>query len=283
MNAERNQAIIAEAIHAAALLNQIAIQPLALKGLAYLLLGVYPNQGARYLADIDLLIPARDLPRAVAHLRHHGYFENEADNFTEFRHHHPNLRRAGLPHIELHHRVGQGVCNRLLPAVKILADAKPITVEGATFLIPSPSHLVNHLILHSQLAHPYNNRIFPPLRALVDLVHIQTRFTTQIDWSAIERSYRAAGESATLALHLQHANHVLGTSFAVTNLPRLRWYRRLLLNRYPALRFLDPIYLLMSLFSRRLRLVPQILCRPAAGPKVLRTLTSPTFYRNLFA
>ena len=283
LNRERNQVILTEALFAAMLLNRIGIQPVGLKGIAYLLSGIYSNPAARFVADIDFLVPQSQLPAAIAQLDRHGYFESDSDRLFQFRHHHSAMRRAGLPHIELHHRVGIGVCDRVLPASAILLEAKPITIDGATILVPSPVQLATHLVLHSQLAHPYDNRIFPPLRAMVDLVHLQSRFTSQIDWSAIEKTYRAAGESATLALHLQHTNHLLGTNFAVSNLPRLRWYRRLVLNRYPLLRFLDPIYLLMSLFSRRLRLVPQILSHPAAWPKVLRTFTSPAFYRNLFA
>ncbi len=283
LNAERNHHILAEAAYAASLLNQIGIQPVALKGLAYLLDGVYPSPAARYLADIDLLLPAARLPEAVAHLARHGYFENDSDRFVQFRHHHPGIRRAGLPHIELHHRIGQGVCDRLLPAPAVLAAATPLTYQGAAFLIPSPSHQLNHLILHSQLAHPYHQRIFPPPRALLDLYNLQSHYANQIDWPALHATYRQNHQSATLLLHLAHAemDAPLPLPGHRDILLTLRHHRRQLLNRHPSLRFLDPTYLLMSLFSRRLRLLPEILRQPKYWPHILKALTRPAFYRNL--
>jgi hypothetical protein len=277
LNAERNQHILAEAAYVTSLLNQIGIQPVALKGLAYLLDGVYPAPAARYLADIDLLLPADQLPAAVAHLARHGYFENDADSFVQFRHHHPAIRRAGLPHIELHHRIGQGVCHRLLPAPTVLAAATPLIFQGANFLIPSPTHQLNHLILHSQLAHPYHQRIFPPARALLDLHHLQSHYAGRIDWPALHAAYRQNHQSATLLLHLSHSCPVTPLSPHLT----LRHHRRQMLNHHPTLRYLDPIYILMSLFSRRLRLIPQILQQPKSWPHILRALTRPAFYRNL--
>ncbi len=57
LNAERNDAILREVNLAVRLLNETGIQPILLKGLAYLVTGVYPTPAARYLADADLLIP----------------------------------------------------------------------------------------------------------------------------------------------------------------------------------------------------------------------------------
>jgi hypothetical protein len=290
LNAQRNRTMLAEAVYIAALLNQVGIQPVALKGLAYLLTGAYPNPGVRYLLDIDLLIPVHQIPSAAACLKQNGYFESESDKLIQFRHHLPAFRRAGSTAIELHHRLGREICDRLLPASTMIAAARPLTRSGATFLIPSPTHLVSHLIIHSQLAHPYQQRIFPPLRALVDLIQLQHHFGPEIDWPSLVGTYRANGEYATLALHLEHANRVLGfpmdPSVGLGSLSlslRLRQGRRRLLNRHPTLRFFDPTYLFMSLFSRRLRLMPQILRTPSSWPMLLRTLTSLDFYRNLFA
>jgi len=287
LNAERNQAILAEAVHACQLLNQIDIYPVALKGLAYLLTSVYPNPAARYLLDVDLLLPADQIPRAAAHLYQNGYYQSESAIFLQFRHHHPAIRRPGSPSFEIHHQLVIGGHNRLLTPAALLARAQPLTCNGATFLIPSPTDLVNHLILHSQLAHPYPDRIFPPLRALLDLVQLQARFGDQIDWHALAQTYAQNGQSATLILHLHHANQVLGFPIPPpipATLPfflRLRHRRRQFLNRHPKLALFDPTYLLMTLFSRRLRLLPVILKSPSSWPQLLRLLTRRDFYQNL--
>jgi hypothetical protein len=287
LNAERNQAILAEAVHACQLLNQIDIYPVALKGLAYLLTSVYPNPAARYLLDVDLLLPADQIPRAAVHLYKNGYYQSESAIFLQFRHHHPAIRRPGSPSFEIHHQLVIGGHNRLLTPAALLARAQPLTYNGATFIIPSPTDLVNHLILHSQLAHPYPDRIFPPLRALLDLAQLQTRFGDEIDWHALAQTYAENRQSATLILHLHHANQVLGLPIPPpipTTLPfllRLRYKRRLLLNRHPKFRFFDPIYLLMTLFSRRVRLLPLFLKTPSSWPNLLGLLTRRDFYQNL--
>jgi hypothetical protein len=287
LNAERNQIILAEAARAATLLNQIGIQPVALKGLAYLLTNTYPNHAARYLLDIDLLIPAAHLLRAAHHLLDNGYYQNEPGTFLQFRHHFPSIRRAQSPSIELHRQLILGRASRLLSPAALLAASQRLSYNGATFLIPSPTDLVNHLILHSQLAHPYHDRIFPPLRALVDLARLQKRFTDQIDWQALLYVYESNGESATLLLHLHQAREILGLPLPAHIPERLnpifeaRLKRRQILYHNPKLRFLDPSYLLLSLFSRRLRLLPLVLKTPSSWPHLLRLLITPTFYRNL--
>lgn len=292
LNSERNRFILGEAVHAARLLNAIGIKPIALKGLAYLLAGVYPDPAERYLADIDLLLVRDQLAPAVDQLKRHGYFESESAQLLRFRHHYPSLQRDGMPPIEIHHRIGQGICARILTENDISLVSQPLTFQGATFLIPSATQLVTHLILHSQLAHPYSERIFPSLRALVDLIRLQDHFGNDIDWSAVGESFRRAGDSSTIKLHLRHANDILGFEILKSNkssafesftpLETLRWYRRRLLNRRPGLRYFDPIYLVMSLFSRRLRLIPEILRQPSAWPEVARVLTQPDFYSNFF-
>jgi len=287
MNAERNEAILAEAVHAATLLNDIGIQPVALKGLAYLLTSVYPNLGARYLLDIDLLLPADHIPKAVTHLFQNGYFESESATFLPFRHHHPAIRRPGSPAFEFHHQLVLGRHTRLLPPALIFARARPLNYNGANFLVPSPTDLANHLILHSQIAHPYSDRIFPPLRALLDLAYLQARFGDQIDWRDLARTYKENGQSATLLLHLHHAHQALDLPVPPTiptSLPfflKLRYKRRQLLNREPRLRLIDPVYVLMTLFGRRLRLLPLLLRDSSSWLHLIRLLGHRHFYRNL--
>ena len=64
MNRERNERILDEARSIASLLNQPGIEPVLLKGAAYLVGNVYPDVGCRYLCDLDVLIPASRLNEA---------------------------------------------------------------------------------------------------------------------------------------------------------------------------------------------------------------------------
>jgi hypothetical protein len=287
LNEERNRLIIDEAVNAAKLLNQIGIRPVALKGLAYLFAGTYPKLGCRYLADIDLLVPSSELTRGIAHLLEHGYNESEYDLLGRLRHHYPAIGRPGFPQLEIHDCVGLGACSRILPASQMISEARLFTYDGAEFLLPSLTHLASHLILHTQLAHPYRERIFPPLRSQYDLAQFQARFGLDVDWMAIVAAYRRAGELATLSLHLMQAEHDIGLKIPgpickVGLFTRIRWRRRLLLNRYPRIRLMDPVYIALSLLSRRLRLVTRILSKPRSWLPLLRRLMEPDFYSRIF-
>jgi hypothetical protein len=301
LNEDRNRLMLSESVHIAKLLNQIGIRPVALKGLAYLLTGVCRgDSGSRYLHDIDLLVPKNQAPAAFDLLLANGYCENHADYFASIRHHYPGICRPGLPTLELHTQVALGVCDRILPVAVLVASAQLLVIDGAEFLVPTPTHLAVHLILHSQLAHPYEERIFPPLRGFLDLVQLQKHFEREIDWSAAAALFRSAKQFGTLAIYLKTTRECFG--FAVNGsgvltdqeLRRLlvrgrlnlwlhlRWRRHVLLRHLPGLRFLDPFYLVWSLFSRRVRLLPGILRNPRLLLDIGRSLIRPDFYRKLF-
>ena len=302
LNQDRNRLMLSESVHIARLLNQIGIRPVALKGLAYLISGVYRgDSGSRYLHDIDLLVPKSQAAAAFDHLLANGYGENHADYFASIRHHYPGVSRSGMPTLELHTQVALGVCDRILPADALVAGAKPVSMNGVDFLIPSPTHLAVHLILHSQLAHPYEERIFPTLRGFLDLVQLQSYFGQEIDWAEAARLFRSANHFGTLAIYLKTAKERFGFTVADRNVTAdqelqrlfvrgklnfwfyLRWRRHLLLESHPGLRFFDPIYLVWSLFSRRIRLLPGILRNPRLLFEIGRSLVRSDFYRKLFA
>jgi len=285
LNLERNRAILAELATVAALLNEVGIEPVLLKGAAYLVAGVYASPAARYLMDVDLLIPEPKMSIGIEALIQRGFEWDRRDRLGRFRHHHPPLRRAGSVPFELHHSLGMSSCKSLLPASEVLEQSTRHEFGGARVRVPSPDHLMVHLIMHSQIQHPYNERIWPPLRAMYDLVLIQRRFESEIDWSSLEDRFRKAGQSGVLAMHLLRVREVLGaeTPFPIrlTGLTRLRWLRRRLLRALPALRFLDPIYMYSTVLVRRLRLLRSALDVPGGWRHITRELFAPSIYKRL--
>jgi len=94
LNRERNSVILNEVKFAAQLLNEVGIEPILLKGVAYLALGMYPNPATRYLRDVDLLLSETQLETAVDVLIRNGFEPDNSDQFGQFRHHHPPMRRV---------------------------------------------------------------------------------------------------------------------------------------------------------------------------------------------
>ena len=66
LNCERNRRLVAQAFEIGGILNKIGIEPLLMKGVGNLLVGVYPDSGVRMAGDIDLLRPGRPSEGGVA-------------------------------------------------------------------------------------------------------------------------------------------------------------------------------------------------------------------------
>jgi hypothetical protein len=292
MNRERNEQILDEARAIAESLNAIGIEPAFLKGAAYLIEGVYPHSG-RYLCDLDLLIPESRLADAAATLESQGYQPDARDSMAQFRHHYPQLQKprggegTGSAPVELHRWFGHGVTRRLLSADEVFRDSRLTEWRGVRIRIPSPEHLATHLILHSQIHHCYSERIWPPLRAMWDLASLSRHFKGRIEWHYVSDRFRRQWHEDSLQLHLLQTFHILGLECPMAIQPRLtlraRLARRRLLNYWPALRFIDPVYLVSSTLSRRLQFLQSIACVPGGLRQAARLLLRRGFYRRLFA
>lgn len=285
LNEKRNRCILGELKLVATLLNKVGVEPVLLKGVAYLAMGVYPNRATRYLCDIDLLLSEAQLRPAVDILAANGFQADTTDRVGYFRHHHPPVRRTGSVFIEIHHSLSLAKSASLLPAHELIARSVPFDFDGARVRVPCPADLFTHLVLHSQIQHSYHERIWPPLRTMYDLHLVVRRFRSEIDWNCVQDRFRKAGEFGTLALHLRQAGESLGVDppfqFKVRGLMRLRWLRRKLLRRMPALRYVDPLYMFSTIAQRRLRLLRHMLGRPEGLRSFLRQVLTFGVYRRL--
>lgn len=285
LNRQRNQHIWQDLKATARLLNGVGIEPVLLKGAAYVACGVYPDPGARYLLDLDLLVPEPQLDDAVRHLIDNGYVEDQNDRFGRFRHHRPPLRRDSVP-LELHHKLGLGPCQSMLPAKEVLENASELELDGIRVFVPSATHLVTHLVMHSQIQHHYNERIWPPLRASYDLLRLQCHYRQSIEWTEVERRFKAAGRIDLLLLHLIDVRDALGVQPVVdcqlSPLGSVRCFRRCVLRRFPALRYLDPVHMFSTVFIPRLRLLRSVLAQRAGFKVLLSQVLSPGIYHRIF-
>jgi Uncharacterised nucleotidyltransferase len=284
LNTERNQVIANELKSVAKLLNEVRIEPVLLKGVAYLGTQVYPKPGTRYLGDIDLLIPKGQMQSAVDTLRRNGYHEDDSDKFSHFRHHHPPLRKPASVFIELHYRLGLGPCSKLLPAEEVLSQSDAHDLGGVQVRVPRPNQLAMHLIVHSQIQHSYTERIWPPLRAMYDLALMQRRLGPVLDWKDIETRFRRAGRFGLLVLYALHVRETLGVELPLPLQARgligLRWQRRRLLRRLPVLRYVDPIYMSAVLLTRRMRVLRSMLSERNGGSHLAKQLLESGVYRR---
>src|SRR5665213_3031800 len=209
-NRERNRVIVGELKAAVAVLNRIGIQPVLLKGLAYLATGVYFDFAQRFLADIDLLIPDKQQKAAFEALTQEGWRADDHDSFRDFRHHSAPLRRSSSVWIELHHSIGTGACERILPGREVIGRSVAVNLDGLSVRVPAREDLLVHLILHSQVQHSPFYRIWPPIRPMADLLFLERRFGPDFDWESIAKKFSRAGDHEILGLHLLQVRDSLG-------------------------------------------------------------------------
>ena len=280
LNSNRNQTALAQSQQLAAALNLLGIHPIALKGLANILWGIYPTVGSRYIADVDILVPVDQVASAFSALRALGY-SAEIDNPLEcvVGHSYPPLTRPDSLEIDLHRTTGLGICARFLPASELIAQSRPHQLEnGAIVRLPSPEHLVIHHIMHSQMHDHYRERIKPSLRTLYDFFLLNRHFGDKLDWHAIENHFRAHGQYATLALYLLEAENTMSVpppiALHLSNTIRWRRRRRVILQTSPLLRFVDPAYYLLAGIRPRTRRLHEILAQPGGLAYLLQEINT---------
>jgi hypothetical protein len=286
-NRERNAEIRTELEHTVRLLNAAGIAPVLLKGAAYFACGVYEDPAERYLLDLDLLVSEEEYGKAVSALREGGYIAEDRDPFGMFKHHYPALARPGRAAVEIHRSIGYSQCEKLLPAREILAGSLPCGRDGLQMRVPSPEHLAIHLIAHSQLQHPYNERISPPLRALRDLALLHRRFGAEIGWERVKARFAARGYSRLLALHLMQAEIELRpglpVEMRVDAATRFLWWRRRAIQKRPGLRYFDPAFMYGTVLARRLRVMRRMLGTRDGVRQLMGQVFSPAGYARLWA
>jgi Uncharacterised nucleotidyltransferase len=283
LNYERNRQILSELAEHAARLNALGIEPVALKGSAYLLEKVF-SKADRLLLDIDLLVPAPRLADAYEAFLAAGFRPEIPDASALALLHKPALTRPGYVDLEFHHRL---LRSGLLPADECFARSSRVHIGDAWIRIPSPEDQLVHLIAHSQVHHGYEQRIWPPLRAQYDLYRLATHFAERLDWSAIRTHFQNHGFGTVFDLHLRQVHENLGLRlFCDTNpnaLTSLRWQRRKVLAKHRWVRFFDPLYLFRTWAEPRIRMAQSLWKIPAGRRYLIETPFRPAFYRKLLS
>jgi len=146
------------------------VPAVALKGSALLVGNVAPALGARWMSDLDVLVPEASLEQAGGVAESLGYaaaLRAPADPPAGFRPYHVSYTNASGRILELHWKLGPARWGAAAEASGWLARARPSGVAGV--LSPAAADLFWHQLLHDARNHAWSSG---SLRAAFDLALI---------------------------------------------------------------------------------------------------------------
>jgi hypothetical protein len=211
LNGERNKLQLTSLARIVAILNQIDIEPLLLKGVSHLIDGSYPDSSLRLLGDLDILVPEDRAPEAARKLMASSFSER-VDSPVPPSHHHLTMlvdRETGAG-VEIHKQLAPSAFQDIVPATSFWEGATLFPFCDLRVLLPSPTKRVLLNIVHDQLFNRQYQRQGTELRRLLDLSLLRVRYDNEIDWQAIDRRFCDAGMGQVLATYLELARVLLG-------------------------------------------------------------------------
>jgi Uncharacterised nucleotidyltransferase len=245
-NADRNSRLLSQMNEAVCALNNISVTPVLLKGAAILVSEGAPANKERMMSDIDMLVKAEELSKAVASLEAIGYRIFDTSNSRSG----PITlaRTSDVGMIDLHTKPrGPTV---LSASDWLYESCTPASIGKAQALIPSATFQLLHFVLHDQ----FHNRDYwkghLDLRHLCDMSKLIAN-NDPIDWDLFGRLFTSRSATDALATQLIQVSRLLSSpipeQYSRRILARIQYRRCLAQFRSPSLRL--PFLLLTVLTS----------------------------------
>lgn len=218
LNLERNQAIILELKEFLVRCEQEKIPVLPLKGAATFCDGLYQDNGARMMEDIDLLIKKEDSGKCLDILTACGYEElhNPGIEFdglpTDSRHQHlqPYHKPGTGIKCELHYRLAYAQAGSALSAESVWASSLQTVLEGIPARIPDPTSRLIHNAVHALVPDCEFIRPAISLRQLTEFSCLAKKYASVLSWRGWQEAGVASGLQIEMSTYLALANRLQG-------------------------------------------------------------------------
>lgn len=208
--AEYDRAVEWEIVRLRRALNESGITWVLLKGGGYLAANL-PNGHGRRVADLDVLVPEADLPRAERLLRQHGWEFPPLDPYDERYYRQwmhelpPMIHQYRGAVVDLHHALLPRT-SRLHPSTDRLMQRLVEVAPGVRVLCPS------HMVLHAAAHLFHDGEIAGAIRDLIDVDSMLRFFTRDPTfWEDLIGEASALGLTRPLYYALRYARRILGT------------------------------------------------------------------------
>jgi|GEM_PF-1853327 len=229
-NERRNNYLRQQILEVVRLLNGARIIPLPFKGSAALATGLFADPAVRFMRDLDVLVPAGKLRRAVGAIEEAGRLGSEKyltgpvsrEDFYRADHFAPIDREGAKASVELHRRVVPDEWGALLDTEDVWRESALLgssLFPGVSMAVMSPTHQVIHCFIHSELAHGNHRDWRLDLRQLHHFAHLCMRLRDTVDWDRVAslRGDRCAG--CVLGAYLHAAGKLFGVETPLSSMP----------------------------------------------------------------
>lgn len=196
-----------------AALQPLGVEPILLKGTAYLMAGLPASQG-RVFGDIDILVPKARMAEIEASLLTHGWaFEEELDAYDEryyreWMHEIPPLTHKDRgSSLDVHHTILPPTARVAVNTAALFHDTQPLpTMAGVRVLGPTT------MVLHSAAHLFHEGELEKGLRDLFDLDALLRDFGRDpAFWAGLAPRARELGLTRPLFHALRYTTQLLGT------------------------------------------------------------------------
>jgi hypothetical protein len=180
-----------------------------LKG-AFLATRAYPSAAVRPMGDLDLLVPAPLLRRAMDAVAGAGYARPATEEWETYQNHRhpPPLTRPGRLPVELHAAIEPCAPPFTLSLADVWARAVPAETPGPHALALAPEDLLLHLATHMGRSHLLGSSLV----RVCDIAMWTERFGATADWDAVVRRATASGSQRFVYTALGLAHRLLAAT-----------------------------------------------------------------------
>ena len=234
-------------------LNAVDIEPLLMKGGDTLFYDLYPSTGARFMSDLDVLLPDGSMNLAWDTLLDQGYCV--PDKYKDIKqgldpHHAKPIYRAGDDcAVELHYKPLNHKSGRFLSTSEAFESAQLVSDMSADEMHAcslSPHHKLMHCFVHSEISHGSFRRDQLDIRQMDYFVRLAHYYKNVIDWQLIRSELDKSGFEEDFAIYYHKASELFSlpkiSIASKSSAKKLKYYHQSslkssMIQHYPWLRF----------------------------------------------
>lgn len=266
----RNQRLRTQALSIITALHQVSVTPLLMKGGDTLFYALYPDQGCRFMTDLDILLPTGTMTLAQQTLATQGYAIPEQYQHLQpspLAHHDLPLYKTGHDcAIELHYQPLSHRSGAILNNDSAFASSRLVSLQaqaGTPMRSLSPTHKVLHSFIHSEISHGDDQNNGLSIRQLDYFVRLLQHYQGEIDGAWLAQHLTAHGYQEAFARYVLKARRLfalppealpLAVDMTTTPAQERRYQTALKMtmsHHYPGLRFRRGLQHLLGVYAKQ--------------------------------